>query len=94
MAYPLNKHLMYNTWANTKIAEVLHDVDEEIFFRENKSSFSSIGKTVLHIWGAQHVWFKRMEGICLTAFPHMDVNDKLVTLDGLVKSSTDIQELI
>ena len=85
---------MYNTWANTKIAEVLRDIDDEIFFRENKSSFSSIGITMLHIWGAQHVWFKRMEGISLTAFPYMDVRDKLEILDGLVKSSVDIQDLV
>ena len=76
MAYSISKHLMYNTWANTKIVEVLRDVNDEIFFRENKSSFSSIGITVLHIWGAQHVWFKRMEGISLTAFPHTEVRDR------------------
>jgi uncharacterized damage-inducible protein DinB len=85
---------MYNTWANTKIVEVLRDVNDEIFFRENKSSFSSIGITVLHIWGAQHVWFKRMEGISLTAFPHTEVRDKLLILEGLVKSSVDFQTLI
>lgn len=94
MAYSIHRHLQFNTWANTQLADLLRTVDDEIFFRENKSSFSSIATTVLHMWGAQHVWLKRLEGISLSAFPHMNVRDKTISLDGLVNSSEEIQHLI
>lgn len=91
MAYSIHNHLKFNSWANTQVADLLRTVDDEIYFRENKSSFSSIATTILHMWGAQHVWLKRLEGISLSAFPHMDVKDKTVSLNGLIKSSEDIQ---
>ena len=94
MAYSLPKHLQFNAWANTQVADLLRTVDDEIYFRENKSSFSSIATTVLHMWGAQYVWLKRMEGVSLSAFPYMDVKDKNVSLEGLVKSSEDFQTLV
>lgn len=92
--YSIHKHLTFNVWANTQIALVLRELDDEIFFRENKSSFPSIAKTVLHTWGAQFIWLKRMEGLSLGAFPHIGVTDKIVSLDGLVKSAEDIQKFI
>jgi uncharacterized damage-inducible protein DinB len=92
--YSIQKHLKFNVWANTKTAEVLREVADEIYFRENQSSFSSIAKTVLHMWGAQFIWFTRMEGVSLGASPNIGVTDKVVALDGLVKSSEDIQKFI
>ncbi len=92
--YSIHKHLTFNAWANTKTAEVLREVEDEIYFRENNSSFSSIAKTVQHMWGAQFIWLKRMEGESLGAFPHIGVTDKMVSLEGLVKSSEEIQRFI
>lgn len=92
--YSIHKHLTFNVWANAKTAELLREVEDDIYFQENKSSFSSIAKTVLHMWGAQFIWLKRMEGVSLSAFPNMEVKDKMISLDGLVKSSEDILTLI
>lgn len=95
MSYSIRKHLAYNTWANTKIAEVLRAVSDEIYFKENKSSFPSIAKTVLHIWGAQFIWLKRMQGESLTTWPNDDnQNNKNGQLDGLIQSSQDIFSFI
>ncbi|HPH45614.1 MAG TPA: DinB family protein [Chryseolinea sp.] len=92
--YSIHKHLTFNVWANTKTAEVLRNVEDGIFFRENKSSFPSIAKTVIHMWGAQSIWLTRMQGTSLTTFPHIELRDKMVSLDGLVKSAEDIQKFI
>jgi len=59
----------YNHWANTKLAEVLQTFDDAVLDQEVTSSFSSIRKTVYHIWDAEFIWLSRLEGVSLTAFP-------------------------
>jgi uncharacterized damage-inducible protein DinB len=90
--YSIHKHLTFNVWANTQLVQLLRVLDDEFYFKENKSSFPSIAKTVIHMWGAQHIWLTRMQGTSLSKFPHMEVKDKMISLDGLVKSSADIQK--
>lgn len=92
--YSIHKHLTFNAWANRQLANVLREVDDEIYFKENISSFASIANTVLHTWGAQFIWLKRMQGESLGAFPHIGVKDKTISLDGLVNSSEDIQQFV
>jgi uncharacterized damage-inducible protein DinB len=95
MAYSIHKHLTFNVWANTKTAEVLSEVPNEIYFKENKSSFPSIDKTVLHMWGAQNIWLKRLQGESFTTWPKQpDQDTKEGQLNGLVQSAQNILELI
>jgi uncharacterized damage-inducible protein DinB len=51
----------YNVWANKRIIEAMLKLDEELFDKEVVSSFSSIRKTVLHVWGAESIWLQRLE---------------------------------
>src|SRR5688572_7806067 len=95
MSYSIYKHLLFNTWASEQVAHVLKEVDDDVYFRENKSSFSSIAKTVSHMWGAQVVWLKRMQGVSLGTFPTNDLeHNKASSLDKLVESARDIEEFI
>jgi len=95
MAYSIHKHLAFNVWANIKTAEILREVSDEIYFRENKSSFPSISKTVLHMWGAQNIWLKRLQGESLTAWPHEPNQDnKEGQLNGLANSAQSILDLV
>ena len=95
MSYPIYKHLTFNIWANTKTAEVLTEVNDEIYYRENKSSFPSIAKTVLHMWGAQNIWLKRLQGESLAAWPYqIEQETKAGQLQGLIQSSQNILDLI
>lgn len=88
MAYNIIQHLKYNAWANHRIATVVDPVDEQIIFMENKSSFPSIAKTLLHIWDAELVWLKRMQGTSLNVFPSTSFKgDKQELLRGFVDSS-------
>ncbi len=50
----------YNVWANKLIAEVLCTLTEEEATKELGGSFSSIRKTVQHLWLAESVWLQRL----------------------------------
>ena len=95
MAYSIKKHLAYNEWANTKIADVLREVEDRIFFQENKSSFPSIAKTVLHIWDAQHIWVNRMQGSSVSKWPSASFKgSKDDSLNGLIESSSELSSFL
>lgn len=66
MSYSLEQHLRYNVWANGKIAEFITKADEKFFDTEVKSSFSSLRKTVYHVWDAEFIWLKRLHGESLS----------------------------
>src|ERR1700741_4923131 len=95
MAYSIKKHLAYNEWANTKVVDVLRSVDDHIFFQDNKSSFPSIAKTVLHIWDAQHIWLTRMQGGSMSKWPSASFKgSKEDSLNGLVESSSELSAFL
>jgi uncharacterized damage-inducible protein DinB len=95
MAYSIKRHLAYNEWANTKIADVLREVEDQIFFLDNKSSFPSIAKTVLHIWDAQHIWVKRMQGSSQSNWPSASFKgSKDDSLNGLIESSSELSAFL
>jgi uncharacterized damage-inducible protein DinB len=51
----------YNIWANKKLMEVILNLPEEKQMAEVPSSFSSLYKTVLHMWDAESAWWQRMK---------------------------------
>lgn len=51
----------YNCWATQKIADCVLSVPEEKQVAEICSSFSSLQKTLLHMWDAESVWWQRMK---------------------------------
>jgi len=50
----------YNVWANHKICFQLQQMDEKLWYADTASSFSSLYKTILHMWDAESVWWQRM----------------------------------
>ena len=71
------------------------ELPDDIYFKENKSSFPSVAKTVLHMWGAQNIWLKRLQGESLTTWPHQPSQDtKEGQLNGLVQSAQSILDLV
>ena len=61
----LLNYIRYNVWANNRIAEILNQLDDAKLDMEMSSSFSSIRKTVFHIWDAEHIWLHRLKGVSL-----------------------------
>lgn len=59
----LKDYVTYNLWANTEVVEWLKIKPLELMTREIPSSFPTLQLTLLHIWSAQDVWLRRLEGI-------------------------------
>jgi len=57
----IQQYANYNLWANSKMAEAINLLADEQQHREIISSFNSIYKTVFHVWGAELIWWKRMQ---------------------------------
>lgn len=51
----------YNVWAHQKIMETVLSLPEEKQLAEIPSSFTSIQKTILHMWDAESIWWQRMK---------------------------------
>lgn len=57
----LNQLSAYNCWANQLLLDVINQLPYEKQNQEVASSFSSLYKTVLHMWSAESIWWQRMK---------------------------------
>lgn len=65
----LDRYVSYNLWANKEIAQLLESLPNETLDVEVASSFSTLRKTVYHIWDAEKIWLKRLQGTSLDFWP-------------------------
>jgi uncharacterized damage-inducible protein DinB len=63
----------YNTWANQKTLDSLDGISSEAFAAPMGGSFASIRDTMVHILGAEWIWWQR----CIGERPKglLDIND-------------------
>ncbi|HEX7904077.1 MAG TPA: DinB family protein [Chitinophagaceae bacterium] len=57
----LKQLAVYNVWAHQKIMETILLLPEEKQLAEMPSSFTSLQKTILHMWDAESIWWQRMK---------------------------------
>jgi uncharacterized damage-inducible protein DinB len=57
----LKQYAAFNVWANQKLTEQILALPEELQHRELPSSFTSLHKTILHMWDAESMWWQRMK---------------------------------
>ena len=57
----LQQYAAYNLWANQKMIDCINNLADDQISREINSSFSSIYKTVLHMWFAEDAWWQRLK---------------------------------
>lgn len=57
----LQQYAQYNLWVNKRIIEALQKLSEENIDKEITSSFSSVRKTVYHVWSAEYIWLQRLQ---------------------------------
>ena len=69
----LKDYTKYNIWANERICKVLEPIPE-VLDKEQKSSFTSIRKTIYHIWDSEFIWIKRLQGKSLNEGPSKTFN--------------------
>jgi len=94
----LLQYVQYNCWANERIAEKLLSIDKVWFDKEIKSSFSSLRKTIFHIWDAELIWLNRIQGKSMdywpskTNLPGNDYND--TAIDKFPEVSEDFVKFV
>jgi uncharacterized damage-inducible protein DinB len=63
MLSTLEIYSQYNHWANHLLfSKIENELSEEQLDKEIISSFPSLRKTVYHIWDAEFIWLKRLNG--------------------------------
>ena len=88
-------HLTYSVWATAKLSEIIENADESIIKMETPSSFPTIEKTILHIWDAELVWFKRLQGESLTEWPSKNFDgDRETLIAGWVDNCVALRDFI
>jgi uncharacterized damage-inducible protein DinB len=56
----LKQYATYNIWASQKLSDIVLRLPEEKQQEEIASSFSSLHKTIFHMWDAESIWWQRM----------------------------------
>jgi uncharacterized damage-inducible protein DinB len=57
----LQQYAAYNIWASKQLIDRISKLSDEDINREITSSFSSIYKTVQHMWLAEEIWWQRLK---------------------------------
>ncbi len=85
----------YNLWANEQFIHFFRSQDHELIEKHVPSSFPSIEKTLMHIWDAQHIWYRRLHGDSQANFLSDSWSGTLdEMLNGVVSSSQDFVSLV
>ena len=90
----MTNYATYNAWVNQQFANWLSSKSEELLHKELPSSYSSIMKTLNHIWATEEYWYA-----IIAETPEFDTRENvdLVTdeiLKGLVNRSNRLAALI
>ncbi len=76
----LQQYAGYNIWATQKIVDALAALTDEQAHLEIESSFSSIFKTVLHMWDAESIWWQRVKLAETINIPSENFTDNFTAL--------------
>ena len=57
----LQQYAAYNVWATQKLTDCISNLTDDQINREITSSFSSIYKTLSHMWFAEDIWYQRLK---------------------------------
>lgn len=86
----LLSYAQFNLWANQRVCDFLVQIEEEKLNREIVSSFTSLRKTIFHVYGAQALWLKRLGGESPSVFPSYESKSGSETLELLIETSQQI----
>jgi len=82
----MKKYTDYNLWANRRMIAMLSPLSETQIAQDIISSFPSVKMTLLHIWDAEVIWLKRLQGESLDYWPSYNFEGKKadIVLNGHV----------
>lgn len=89
----LQDYVNYNLWANERIAILLKAQPESFHLSEIENSFPGIKATLVHINGAQEIWYRRLQGDFPKSFPVPETPTTGI-LDHILSSSKGFVELV
>jgi uncharacterized damage-inducible protein DinB len=91
----LAQYADYNLWANKRICDLVINLTDEQLNREINSSFSSIYKTLVHMWSVENVWWQRMKLVENPVWVGEEFNGSVVELtDALHHESKQWKEWV
>ncbi|HCA42265.1 MAG TPA: hypothetical protein DEP28_03335 [Bacteroidetes bacterium] len=85
----LLKYTRYNHWANERICLLLTSLPAEILDKEIKSSFTSIRKTLYHLWDAELIWIERINGFSFDKWPSESFDGDIVEATQLILTNSN-----
>lgn len=90
----MTNYAEYNLWVNQQFANWLSAKSDNLLHREVVSSFSSIVKTLNHIWATEEYWYSVIAET--TEFDKREVAELVTSevLEGLVHRSTCLAQYI
>ncbi|MBS1599578.1 MAG: hypothetical protein JST75_15240 [Bacteroidetes bacterium] len=86
----IDQYAHYNLWAHKRLLDFINTLNMRQHHQQIASSFNSLYKTVLHVWAAETIWFKRFdrESIRIDTDPFnasmKELSDSLIQLDQKV----------
>lgn len=91
----LKQYASYNRWASQKIFDLILSLPEEKQLAELPSSFTSLYKTILHMWDAESVWWQRMKMQERIVVPSENFNGSMKDItNGLLHQSAQWEEWV
>jgi len=85
----------YNVWANQRYVDCISNLGDEQIHLEIKSSFSSLYKTLLHLWDVETIWWQRIKLSEQTEWPSAHFQGSVLELTtNLMQQSKQWKEWI
>ena len=84
----LLRYANYNKWANQRITNAIVSAGEAAADIEMKSSFSTVRKTIYHIYDSQHTWIMRIQNKPYSWPPSKDFKGNLMEFSKLLTESS------
>jgi len=85
----------YDEWATRRILEIVSSLNEEQFKKDMGSSHGGIHGTLVHIYGADWIWFERWKGNSpATLIKTDDLPDRNTLRDGWERHFSEIRAFI
>jgi uncharacterized damage-inducible protein DinB len=90
----MSNYADYNLWVNQQFVNWLSPKSDELLYAEVPSSFSTIIKTVDHIWSTEEYWYSVISETAPTEKKAENELSKDEIFDGLLKSSAKLKHFI
>jgi uncharacterized damage-inducible protein DinB len=85
----------YHVWANERLLQATDALEPDALDREMASSFSTLRKTWYHIWDAEYVWMKRLQGLSFMPLPSQSLEAESGSFSlPLLSCSTELSQWV